>query len=183
MDLNQDFIKYQISGTTSYYGYTYNLDGGTSSNIWSIRQVVGTGPSDVNWSNKKKFKFTSRWDDRAFYFQSPTGSWASGVTWSALRGTSSFGNYADLNIRFSTVRGVDTYGIRIKDQSNKLMSSNGDYINNTYVIDPYTEIVEPDGKSSLNYNFRGVIGITYSVEVEAFNGYGSLKSNFQFYVI
>lgn len=187
INLDQDFLKYEKDGTTLYYGYSIILNYGTQSNNWSIRKVTGTTVSDVLWSNKERFEFTSKWDDKEYYFQDPTiiaGSWSTvGVTWSSTKQQNSFGEFANLEVGWSLIRGVDKYGVRIKDESGNLLSEKGEYIYNTYVQSPYTKIVMADGPEDLKFNFRGNVGVTYSVEIEAFNGYGAVTSNFQSYVI
>jgi hypothetical protein len=188
INLEQDFLKFETDGTTAYYGYSRILDYGTQSNNWSIRQVLGTGSTlDVYWSNEKKFDFVSKWDDRVYYFQDPAiiaGSWSTiGVTWSATTGQDSFNEYADLQVQWDLIRGVDKYGVRIKDEDGKLLTEGGEYLYNTYVPNPYTKVVESEGPSDLKFNFRGTLGVTYSVQIEAFNGWGSVTSDFQFYVI
>jgi hypothetical protein len=83
INLEKDFIRYEKIGDSEYYGYTNNLLGGDSDNIWSIRRLSGTGSTFSNsWSNDDRLNYISKWSERVDYFSPPGGEEDFGLTYS-----------------------------------------------------------------------------------------------------
>jgi hypothetical protein len=172
MNLEQDFIKLENNGDVSYYGYNLNLKNKDESNSWSIRRITGTSSLDVEWSNKSKLSFTSKWNDKEYYFEDPivnNPNWSStGVTWSYDKLKNSFGEYTSLNLEFDDALGVDNYTIEIKNS----IDSNKE-----------KKFIKSNGTNKINFNFRGFVGVTYSLKLKGDNSYGEISSNIEFYTI
>jgi hypothetical protein len=175
-NLETDFQKYESTGTVSYYGYAQSPGIPSDATGWSIRRVVGTGPTlDVEWSNKARLSYISKWSEKEDYFDS-AGLSASpiNVTYSVNLTSNSFGiETASINLQWGDLPGVDTYKVIFTDQNN--ITYNGLFapFMNAYIFEPYTAYVPsvPVSGGTVSYLFRGTSNMTYSVTVVGDNKY------------
>jgi hypothetical protein len=183
MNLDTDFLKFETDGTFSYYAYTNSrIIPSDSESKWSIRRVSdNVNINNVEWSNNRKFHFTSIWNDKEFYFEDPgiyASGWSgNGVTWSSSILNTSFGDVNVLNIGISDIPGVDIYKINLIDEKGNKLNNKGDIIynfdRNSDEIFSNNDPIEP---YSLELTFRNLqSGLTYSLSVLASNSKGSIE--------
>jgi hypothetical protein len=188
MNLETDFIKYESTGSEAYYGYT-NPGTDTASKSWSIRKIVGTGPSlDVTWNSNDKFIYTAIWDNKEDHFTTPGVVSASltssvtpatsyqqvlvGLTWSSVL----VPDKVKIDVIWSEVSGVDRYRVTVADQNGVIYNElNAPYVNPWNRGDKFT--TETTGTK---YTFRGISGMTYSISVSTLNQAGTSTVNYTY---
>lgn len=167
-NLETDFIKYETDGTTAYYGYA-KPGTATASKEWSIRQVVGTGPSlDVTWNLNSKFSYTTKWSDKQDHFTYDASA-SVAATWSQVDSTNSFGvTRTSISLDWTDVPGIDIYKLKISDQNGVIYNSVHEPAVNPYSIEKITQITK-----FTSYKFVGVPSMTYSIDFTLVNAVGS----------
>ena len=168
INLETDFIKYASNGATAYYGYA-QPGTATASKEWSIRQVVGTGPSlDVSWNMNTSFYYTAKWSDKEDHF-TYDGSASVAATWSQVESTNSFGvTRTSIFLNWTDVPGIDIYRLKISDQNGVVYNYRNEPAVNPYSIEKITQVTK-----FTNYNFIGIPSMTYSVDFTLVNAAGS----------
>jgi hypothetical protein len=168
INLDTDFIKYESDGTTAYYGYA-KPGTATSSKTWSIRQIVGTGPSlDVSWNMNTQFSYTGIWSNKEDHFSYDASASVS-ATWSQVDSTNSFGSTNTfIDISWDEIPGIDFYRLKISDQNGITYNSLHEPAVNPYVIEKFTQTTK-----ETNYKFIGVPNMTYSIYFTNINAVGS----------
>lgn len=170
LNLEQDWLNFETSGTISYYGYA-TPGTATTQSSWSIRKVIGTSSISVLWSNNKSLSYTSKWSERSDCFIAPTQSL--GITWSISNSQDSFSNTSSFaSISWTDLSGVDTYQIKITDQNSVVYNYLHAPFLNTYVLSPLTSELNTN-----SYRFKGTTGMTYSIVVTAVNMAGSKQDS------
>jgi hypothetical protein len=166
INLETDFIKYESTGATAYYGYA-RPGTDTSSKEWSIRQVIGTGPSlSVSWNLNSEFVYTGIWDNKEDHFTYASASL--NPTYSSVESTNSFNvTTTFVDISWSEYTGIDIYRLKITDQNGILYNHLHTQAVNPYVINKYTVVTK-----ETNYKFVGVPNMTYSVSFYLVNSTG-----------
>ena len=170
INLEQDWIKFESLGATAYYGYT-TPGTSDSSSSWSIRQVLGTGPSmAVAWNDNKLLSYSAAWDERYDCFISPTASL--GITWSVVNSTNSFNiTSAIIDLSWNDLSGVNNYTLLVSDQDGVVYN----YLNQPFMNTYATPMTSQQPETS--YTFIGVPSMTYSVTITAINGSGTLSES------
>lgn len=166
INLETDFIKYESTGATAYYGYA-RPGTDTSSKEWSIRQVIGTGPSlSVSWNLNSEFVYAGIWDNKEYHFTYASASL--NPTYSSVESTNSFNvTKTFVDISWSEYPGIDIYRLKITDQNGILYNHLHTQAVNPYVINKYTVVTK-----ETNYKFVGVPNMTYSVSFYLVNSTG-----------
>jgi len=185
INLEQDFIRYESTGATAYYGYA---DPGTQTGQkeWSIRQVVGTGPSlDVKWNMNTYFVQTAIWDNKELHFTSPATA-SINITQSTSPNsyliptgptTSMSVNDVVLGLTWSEVAGVDRYKLSIKDHQGVLYNE----LNIPMVSyhrrgsDRFTFETK-----ETSYTFKGRTSMTYSITITSINQAGQSSTTLNY---
>ena len=120
IDLNNGWVRYDSSGTSSYYAYTLVQNPSDTDYKFSIRQVATVGSvSTTKWANGGITYFGSSWANRASYFTTPSGNL--GLTWSLTTAS----NVRFASFTWSILNGVDRYIVTTLDNSSRVLSSNG----------------------------------------------------------
>jgi hypothetical protein len=158
INLETDWIKYESTGATAYYGYA-NPGTDTSSKSWSIRQVIGTGSSmSVSWNVNKQFIYTGIWDNKESHFSYDASASVS-LTWSTAESTNSYGiTKTSIDMTWTDIPGIDYYQLVISDQNGQIYNSLNETNRNPYIINQIT--TQTTGNK---YQFIGVPSMTYSV--------------------
>jgi len=166
MSLNENYLRYEISGGATYYGYVINPGTTDTEKKWSIRVQDG---SDVKWNANSYYAYTAIWDNKEDHFSTPSAP-SIGIT-SSVQTNSSGNERVVLGITWSAVSGVDIYRIKIEDQNGIVYNDLGGPLQNPTRrrtgLFHTTEIFSP------NYNFKGKSSMTYSITVESINQQGS----------
>ena len=167
INLETDFIKYESTGSTAYYGYA-KPGTNTSSKEWSIRQVIGTGASlSVSWNLNTQFSYTGIWDNKESHF-SYDASQSLAPTYSTSESTNSFNiTRTFVDISWDEYSGADIYKLKITDQNGVLYNHLHTQAVNPYVINKYTTTTK-----GTSYKFVGTPNMTYSVSFYLVNSTG-----------
>jgi hypothetical protein len=188
MNLDQDFLRYEVVGGTTYYGYAISPTTLDVDKNWSIRAVVGTGPSEVKWNANSRASYTAIWDNKADHFATPgtvSATFTSsvtpatqyesvliGLTWSSVL----LPDKVRIDVTWPEVSGVDQYRITTSDQNGVIYNELSDpYMN------PWNRGVKFTTQiTGTKYSLKGISGMTYSFKIESINQAGSSEMNYTY---
>lgn len=166
--LSTNWLRKDISGSTTYYGYSSNPNPTDGSNEWFIKKVTSSGTvQSVTWTNGDPILQISSWSNRVNSFTSPTSSL--GFTYS-ISDSQIYPNYKSINLSWNILSGVDRYLIYVTED-NKSVTQDGNYYYGDY---PTKEIQNND-----YYLFQSAsVGKSYSVTLVAKNVAGMTSSSY-----
>ena len=157
-----NYLRKNVSGNNTYYGYSSVNNPSNGDPVWSIKLVSGTSSETITWSNGNSNLGISIWDNRTSYF----------ATQSSLNLTYSVSNNS-ITLLWDDLSGVDIYKISISNGNRILNDNNIEvYRNPNFDNDPSTNVYHGTS-STWRYSLSGV---TYSATVTSYNVIGGFLS-------
>lgn len=187
INLENDWLVKIVATPSIYYGYA-NKPIAEDNPGWSIRKVTTSGTkTTVTWSNNQKFNFISKVSEYLNTFDDPAVfgiTWSNtGITYSISKSTNSFNiTNSNLTVSWNDLGGIDQYYVKVTDSNGVIYNYLNEPFINNYITDKYTDMVQSVWATSsypVSFNFRGQVGITYSVTIKAQNVAGSIEKTFQ----